>query len=439
MTEANKHAELSASGCHRWLECPASVALTRGMPEESSPYAEEGTKAHRLAELTLSVRWALMAEKDAAEEIAAIKAELPEAEQHVARYVKVIDGIAEFETVQFIAVEMRLGMTALTGEPKSFGTADCVMVTKTSEGAYVLHILDFKYGAGIPVQAENNKQLGMYALAALKELDPDGFLLGIRDVVIHIVQPRIDNVKFWLEDRKSLEDTFLSDVQRSAKRALYLRDHPEEIKVAWPFIPIVDEQNVVIPSRGDFANPADADKVCKWCKAKATCPNLRKQLAETLAQEFDDLPPAPIAPEVKAELTSIPVPDTPERLAAAYRYVSMIRQWCDAVEDSTRKNLAIGTEVPGWKLVAGRQGARKWRDPKEAEEILRRALRVDSVYDRKVISPTSAEKLMKEGLLGPRYWTRLNALISRADGKPAIVPADDPRDAIVPQIENDFD
>ena len=117
----------------------------------------------------------------------------------------------------------------------------------------------------------------------------------------------------------------------------------------------------------------------------------------------------------------------------------MIRQWCDAVEDSTRKNLAIGTEVPGWKLVAGRQGARKWRDPKEAEEILRRALRVDSVYDRKVISPTSAEKLMKEGLLGPRYWTRLNALISRADGKPAIVPADDPREAIVPQIESDFD
>ena len=147
----------------------------------------------------------------------------------------------------------------------------------------------------------------------------------------------------------------------------------------------------------------------------------------------------PIAPEVKAELTAIPVPDSPEHLAAAYRYVSMIRSWCDAVEDSTRKRLAEGAAVPGWKLVAGRAGIRKWSDVKEAEEILRRALKADEVYDRKLISPTSAEKLMKAKRIGPKQWERLNELISRADGKPAIVPADDPREAIVPQIENDFD
>lgn len=447
MTEANKHAELSASGCHRWLDCPASVVLTSGMAEESSPYAEEGTKAHRLAELTLSVRWALMAEKDAAEEIAAIKAELPEAEQNIEQYERYIASIEEGNDVLMREVEMRLSITGITGEPNAFGTADCVLITRDMGGgnaAPVLHIVDLKYGAGVPVKAEKNSQLAIYGLAALNLLDVGGELLGIDTVVLHIVQPRMDNFSTWSVSREELEKKFLPNVRRASNRARYLLDHPEDLKVASPFRPtsekgIDGEQNVVIPSRGDFANPADADKVCKWCKAKATCPNLRKQLAETLAQEFDDLPPAPIAPEVKAELTSIPVPDTPERLAAAYRYVSMIRQWCDAVEDSTRKNLAIGTEVPGWKLVAGRQGARKWRDPKEAEEILRRALRVDSVYDRKVISPTSAEKLMKEGLLGPRYWTRLNALISRADGKPAIVPADDPRDAIVPQIENDFD
>ena len=393
-----------------------------------------------------------MKAEEAAEEMAAIKAELPEAEQHVARYVKVTDDIAKHDEVLFRAIEARLSLTAITGEPNAFGTADCVIITKASDDLYELHILDFKYGLGVPILPQENPQLGMYALAALNEFDPEGIFFGISNVYLHVVQPRMDNIKFWVTSREDLEKRFCKNIRHSADRALYLREHPEEIKVAWPFIPIVekrvtydetkrtgDVQKVVIEPRGDFSSPANAETVCKWCKAKAKCPVLRQQLADTLAGEFDDLPPAPIAPEVKAELKEIPVPDTPERLAAAYHYVEMIRQWCDAVEDSTRKNLTLGTKVPGLKLVAGRQGPRKWTDAKEAEEILRRALKVDEVYERKVISPTSAEKLAKSRRIGPKYWARLNELISRADGKPAIVPADDPREAIVPQIEDDFD
>ena len=451
MTEANKHATLGPSACHRWAYCPASVLLSRGMSDEPSPYAEEGSKAHRLAELTLSVKWALMKAEEAAAEMDAIKAELPEAEQHVAKYVETVDAIEKNE-VLFHDVEMKLDLTGITGEPDASGTADCVIITKASKELYELHILDFKYGMGVPVSPVQNAQLGMYALAALNEFDPGGEFFAISTVYLHVIQPRMDNIKFWAVSRKGLEETFLLNIKKAADRALHLLEHPDELKKDWPFQPIVDKrvtfdetkqtgavEHVIAEPRGDFSSPANAETVCKWCKAKATCPVLRQQLADTLAGEFDDLPPAPIAPEVKAELKEIPVPDTPERLAAAYRYLPMIRQWCDAVEDSTRKNLSLGTAVPGLKLVAGRQGPRKWTDAKEAEEILRRALKVDEVYERKVISPTSAEKLAKSRRIGPKYWARLNALISRADGKPAIVPADDPREAIVPQIENDFD
>ena len=165
MNEQNKHAVLGPSTCHRWADCPASVVLSDGMPDEPSPYAKEGTMAHRLAELTLSVKWALMKAEEAAEEMAAIKAELPEAEQHVARYVKVTDDIAKHDEVLFRAIEARLSLTAITGEPNAFGTADCVIITKASDDLYELHILDFKYGLGVPILPQENPQLGMYALA----------------------------------------------------------------------------------------------------------------------------------------------------------------------------------------------------------------------------------------------------------------------------------
>ncbi|MGN1208870.1 MAG: DUF2800 domain-containing protein, partial [Duodenibacillus sp.] len=272
------------------------------------------------------------------------------------------------------------------------------------------------------------------------------------EVYLHVVQPRIDNFTAWSVSREALDTKFRENVRRAAERARHLLEKPEDLKPEWPFVACVNKkvtydetkrtgevQKITIEPRGDFSSPAEAEDVCKFCRGKAKCPILRQQLADTLAQDFDDLPPAPIAPEVKAELKEIPVPDTPEHLAAAYRYVSMIRQWADAVEEGMRKNLSLGTSVPGWKLVAGRQGPRKWTSESEAEEILRRALKVDEVYDRKLISPTSAEKLAKSNRIGPKYWARLNSLIKRSDGKPSIVPADDPRDAIVPQIENDFD
>ena len=145
------------------------------------------------------------------------------------------------------------------------------------------------------------------------------------------------------------------------------------------------------------------------------------------------------APVAVALPSSIPVPTTPERLAAAYSWLKVIRMWCDAVEGAMYDRLNAHGETEGYKLVAGRPGPRKWTDAEAAEAELRKALKVDQAYDRKVISPTTAEKLHKAGEIGPKYWARLSNLIGRSDGKPLIVPSTDERPALTPQLENDFD
>lgn len=453
------HAMLGPSACHRWAYCPASVLLTKDLPNETSQYAEEGTKAHRVAELRLKALWCLDLDKKDEAEYQAIKAELPGVEDHIRKYTDAILDVERGREVYFHAAEVKLPITPITYEKSAFGTADCVTIVGEfgkPDVPPVLHIFDLKYGSGVKVSAEQNSQLAMYALAALTEFDDGGLFYAIETVKLHIVQPRMDNISEWSISRKGLEGKFLENIRRAANRAHALLHHPESLVERWPFVPIVekrvtyDEQKksgktekIVINTRGDFSSPAEAETVCRWCRAKATCPVLRQQLADTLAQDFEDLPkeavPSNVPAELRAELKEIPVPDTPERLGAAYRYVPMIRDWCDAVEASARSRLTNGDAVPGLKLVAGRQGPRKWSDAKEAEEILRRALRVDEVYDRKVISPTAAEKLMKDGRIKERNWAKLSSLISRAEGKPSVVPEDDPREEIAPQIENDFE
>jgi hypothetical protein len=94
--------------------------------------------------------------------------------------------------------------------------------------------------------------------------------------------------------------------------------------------------------------------------------------------------------------------------------------------------------VPGWKLVPGKRGARQWSSPQAAEELLRKTFRltIEQAYDLKLISPTSAEKLKKSGVIGDRQWSRVQDLITQSDGKPHVAPASDPRPAleIVPVV-----
>ncbi|EKD1774705.1 DUF2800 domain-containing protein [Escherichia coli] len=129
---------------------------------------------------------------------------------------------------------------------------------------------------------------------------------------------------------------------------------------------------------------------------------------------------------------------TPEQLAEVYSQVERIETFCTAIREKVASDLAAGLTVPGYKLVAAPEGDPKWCDQDAAEELLKSfRLKQDQMYNQTVISPSQAEALLKED--SPRRWTKVEALITRSDGKPTIAPESDPRPALNVNPVNDFE
>ena len=116
-------------------------------------------------------------------------------------------------------------------------------------------------------------------------------------------------------------------------------------------------------------------------------------------------------------------------LAAAMSRVDLVEQWCKAIRAEVERRLLNAEPVPGFKLVEGRKSNRSWTDEAEAAKLLKSfKLNRDQMYDWKLISPTSAEKVLKAE---PANWKALNAVIHRADGKPSVASATDKRPEMV--------
>jgi hypothetical protein len=281
-----------------------------------------------------------------------------------------------------ILVEQRLPIGNLTGEKDAHGTADAVVIVGDE-----LCIVDLKYGMGEPVQADNNPQLQIYALAALRQYELAYDFKTVR-MVIH--QPRLGAVSEWVQTIEELEAFGLQVAEAAAATA----------KSDAPLAP--------------------SAKGCRWCKAKATCPALRAEVEEL----FEVVPEA--APE--------------DTLATAMSKVDLVETWCKAVRAETERRLLAGEPVDGFKLVQGRRGARAWGDKAEAEALLKKLrLKVDEMYDLSLISPTKAEKLHEAGTIGPRQWSKVVELVTQSDGKPSVAPVSDKRPALVTSAVSDFD
>ena len=411
-TETRKHAVTSPSAAERWTGCPGSLALAKDFPDESSPYAEEGTLAHRLAELTLLQRFRLRPlSAEEAVEFTSLSAD----DERLGAVRDYVDYVVKHagEEPDFIAVEMPLDISGVTGEAGAHGTADCVAVVGTT-----LFIFDLKYGRGVEVEAERaleddhgeavceiNKQLGIYALAALDELDPGRMIYGVEQVEVHIVQPRMRNFSKGYVTVERLEkerEKFLS--QAALARELY------------------EDPAKVDPEKHLCAN----EHWCRFCRAKAVCPAFTAATQRAVQIAFEE---SEKEAELPAELKALPVPSNPEGLAKAFDYLPLVRMWADAVEAELMRRMTAGEAVPGLKLVEGRAGVRKWRDTVEAEIVLCRALTKGGAYEKKPLSPAKAEKAMKAGKIGPKHWKRLQYLMERADPKPVVAYESDPRPA----------
>lgn len=379
---AGKHALLSPSSAARWMRCPASVVVTRDMPEDSSPYAIEGTCAHRLAELLLNGAEGFPA--DEAAKVIAAGVDPDSLVEPVRVYVDYVRSLGSE-----IVTEVSLDISILTKEPEARGTSDAVVF---SEG--VLHVCDLKYGKGEPVSADGNPQLAIYAGAALAAFD---FLGEIREVCMHIVQPRLNSISVW---RVSVDElmAFLADVTRAGAQCLHLLDEYQDPDT--------------VPA--EFFQPCA--KACRFCRNRGKCTALAKYALSVAGLEL----PAPL----KASLDV-------QQLAYILDRIGLIKSWMDEVKAAAHAALMEGREVPGYKLVEGRAGSREWTDESKADKLLKAwKVPADFRYVKSLISPTQAEKLLKLKTLTDEQWTELCGYVSREPGKPTVVPASDKRPAI---------
>lgn len=387
------HARLSPSGAERWMSCPGSVALEKDMADTSSVFAEEGTAAHEMAQLVLESGTA------DADKYIGRKAEngvemTDDMAEHVMTYV---NHIRDYAKGNELMIEQKLSIEHITFEKDAKGTSDVVILTPDE-----LQVHDLKYGRGIQKEAENNPQLMMYALAALYEFEMLGEFKRVR-LVIH--QPRLNHLSEWtctIEELKAFGETVKTAATRCNAAVIYFDTNKE--------------------LHENYFNPGEEQ--CRFCKAKASCPQLRNLVLSTVTDTFVDVT-EPVAPIVAKALDRT-FDNT--LLANMLSAVDLIESWCKAICSKADEELKLGHEVPGYKLVQGRMGNRAWSDTTEAEVILKSMrLKVDEMYDLKLISPTKAEAVLKEK---PKCWKRIEPLITRSEGNLTVAQNSDKRPAV---------
>jgi len=375
------HAILSASGAHRWIDCPPSARLEerlRGvLGEKSSPFAEEGTKAHELAELKLLRAKHELGDSDGINQFnydlrRKAMGEIPKEMDDATDYYRDIV-IEKYLTAKKscpdarLFVEQRLEFTKWV--PSGFGTGDAVIL---ADG--LIEICDFKYGKGVPVSAVGNPQARCYGLGAVQIF---GKLYSITHVRNTIIQPRLDSVT-----EETLELVELLDWA-----ATVLKPAAE---LAWK-------------GKGEY-NPGDH---CKFCAARAICA-ARAQKAMNIFR-YDLGSPG-----------LLPDESIPEILAVA----DVAEEWIKDLKAYALSQALRGQEWAGYKLVRGKRPGRKWKNEEKAKEQLIRAGYTPDVYEEtKFKSVTQIEKLVGKSAFNAIF----SELTTQEEGNFTLVPEDDKR------------
>lgn len=361
-----KHALLSASSSHRWLNCPPSARICESYDDKGSDYAAEGTDAHTLCEYKLKTALGMSA-KDPTEHLTYYNTEMDDCASGYAIYVlELVEAAKHRCSDPQVLIEQRLDFSKYV--ESGFGTGDCVII---ADGT--LHIIDFKYGQGLLVDAVDNPQMRLYALGALELFDG---IYDISTVSMTIYQPRRDNI--------STHTVF--------KESLY--QWAEEI--------LKPTAELAFAGLGEF----QCGEWCQFCKAKHEC-RARADHNLDLARYDFQLPPLLADDEIEVILSKV------DELVA----------WASDIKDYALQSAISGKQWLGWKLVEGRSN-RKYVD----ETVVASAVSSAGFdpYEQKVLGITAMTSLLGKH----RFEEILGDLVEKPQGKPTLVPESDKRPAI---------
>jgi hypothetical protein len=363
MSQVAAHSSLvGGSTASRVLNCPGSVALVAKMPPKpSSKYADEGTLLHDVMSDLLS------SDKTVADflgrEYNGIRLTQDLVDDKIAPALQALD---EIDPDQVMDIEVEKSVSFGDFIPGAFGSVD--VIGKLGRRTV---ILDWKFGDGVPVPAENNKQLLFYAAAAKLTPDTQWAFEGTDELELIIVQPPY--VKRWVTDFKTLEN-FAYDLARAVKAA---------------------QQPAAPLAVGDH---------CRWCAAKPICPKMTGAVDRALKIKINEL--------------------DSDGIGKLLGQADLVEEWIKDLRELALTMLENDKPVPGYKLVMKR-ATRQWADEAKAQAWLEEQ-GVEALKQPEVISPAAAEKALKKSKLALP-----DDLVVAVSSGSTLAPESDPRPAVL--------
>lgn len=359
----SEHARLSASSSARWMNCPPSALLCEAAPDETSEFALEGTDAHALCEFKLKKALGVAME-DPTPNLTHFSSEMDEcSDDYVSFIMESLEKARETCSDPLVLVEQRLDFSAFV--PDGFGTGDALII---ADGG--LHIIDFKYGKGVQVEAEDNSQMMLYALGACEMF---GGVYDIQSIEMTIFQPRLGNVS-------SFTLTYAE---------LY----------SWANLVLAPAARMAAKGEGKLCS----GPWCRFCRVKANCRERARKNMELASYDFRE-------PELLFN----------DEIADILSKVDSLVGWAEDVKEFALSEALKGEKFKGFKVVEGKSNRRYADEDKVAMTVQEAGF---DPYERKVKGVTAMTALLGKS----KFNEMLGALVVKPQGKPALVPESDKR------------
>ena len=352
---------VGGSSAKRVMACPGSVALVQKMPPKpSNSHADQGTLLHNAISAILEDQSVDVIGTQYKDQV--LTQDLYDEKIMVG--LSLLDEVDPDKTMEY-EVETRVGFGDLL--PGVFGSTD--LMGRIGSKAI---ILDWKFGTGVAVSAEENEQLMFYAAASMRTPEAQWVFDGATEIELIIIQP--PEIKRWTTTRARIEQ-FERDLVK-AVTAAGLADAPLK--------------------NGDH---------CRWCNAKPVCPIMTGAVDRAVAIKMD----------------AIDV----DKIGAYLHNADLLEAWIKDLRALAEEMMKKGKPVTGWKMVPKR-ATRSWVKEDDAKAALLQHLKESEVIETKLVSPADAEKLLKAQKL--KLPDGLTVAISSGN---TIAPESDPRPAVV--------